>query len=200
MGLEKKPFSLTDAKFSLWLASPEQWQLRLEAHPSRTDTAATDTGHHAPSKAPSAGPHTSPRYPSNSQASGTAAPLGAVTWILLGRDAGLRGEMTVRTSVHGTLGSNQVDSKFELRQVRRADFVPVHTLEADLTCKGQANGIFHQVGPDPMSLARRTEACQQPPPPRQPRFENCTQAVSPSPETSPASSLSPEPNPPPASS
>ncbi len=44
MGLEKMPLALTEAEFALWLPKPEQWRLRLEGHPSRTDTAPTDTG------------------------------------------------------------------------------------------------------------------------------------------------------------
>ena len=43
-GREKMPFSLTDADFALWLADPQQWKVRLEAHPARTDTSASDTG------------------------------------------------------------------------------------------------------------------------------------------------------------
>ena len=43
-GVEKTPFSLTDAEFALWLPSPEQWHLRLQGRPVRTDTSVTDTG------------------------------------------------------------------------------------------------------------------------------------------------------------
>ena len=43
-GDEKLPFSLTEADFALWLPRPQQWRLRLEAKPTRTDTSASDTG------------------------------------------------------------------------------------------------------------------------------------------------------------
>jgi uncharacterized protein involved in outer membrane biogenesis len=44
LGNEKKAFSLTDADFALWLPSPQQWRLRLEAKPARTDTNIADPG------------------------------------------------------------------------------------------------------------------------------------------------------------
>src|ERR1700735_3221362 len=44
MGLEKMPLARTDADLALWLPQPSEWRLRLEGHPTRTDTAPTDTG------------------------------------------------------------------------------------------------------------------------------------------------------------
>src|ERR1700733_6565500 len=44
LGNEKTPISFTDADFALWLPDPQQWHLRLRAHPARTDTNASDTG------------------------------------------------------------------------------------------------------------------------------------------------------------
>src|SRR5277367_5741494 len=41
---EKTPISLTDADFALWLPDPQQWHLRIQARPARTDTNVTDTG------------------------------------------------------------------------------------------------------------------------------------------------------------
>src|SRR5216683_3657790 len=39
---EKLPLSLTDAEFALWLPSPQEWHLRLQARPARTDTNVSD--------------------------------------------------------------------------------------------------------------------------------------------------------------
>src|SRR5665213_237940 len=41
---EKIPLSFTDAEFALWLPSPEQWHLRLQADPARTDTVVSGAG------------------------------------------------------------------------------------------------------------------------------------------------------------
>jgi AsmA protein len=144
MGLEKMPLALTEAKFALWLPEPNQWRLRLEGHPNRTDTAATDTGAfqlegslgHAASLA---------AVPVDLTASWTAAPLGAVSWMMLGRDVGLRGQITVHATMQGSIGRNRVQSRLELRDVRRADFVPRQTLNADIACSALAADLFHQL-------------------------------------------------------
>ena len=43
-GLEKSVFSFTDADFTLWSPAENQWSMRLEARPVRTDMPVTDTG------------------------------------------------------------------------------------------------------------------------------------------------------------
>src|ERR1700733_10057055 len=45
-GLEKKPFSLMNAEFSMWQANADEWRLRLRAQPVRTDLQLhlSDTG------------------------------------------------------------------------------------------------------------------------------------------------------------
>jgi hypothetical protein len=131
MGLEKMPLSLTDADFALWLPEPRHWQLRLKAHPTRTDGPAMDTGTlRVDGTLGQAG--TLAGVPVDLHGEWSAAPLGAVSRILIGRDAGLRGDMTLTAGVRGTMGANRVESKLELREVRRADFVPARTLNADL--------------------------------------------------------------------
>jgi hypothetical protein len=143
-GLEKEPISLTDADFALWLAEPEVWRLRLEGHPSRTDTAASDTGKIRVEGTLGKASHLED-VPVNLAGEWSAVPLGAASWVLLGRDAGLRGEMTLRTSVKGTVGQNVTSSHLELRGLRRADFVPDATLDADVTCKARGVGVFHRL-------------------------------------------------------
>jgi len=144
MGLEKMPLALTEAEFALWLPQPQQWRLRLEGRPARTDTAATDTGtlrvQGTLGKAA-----TMKDVPLDLTAEWRAAPLGGVSWVLIGRDAGFRGDMTLRTSVQGTVGQNAIESRLQLSGVRRADFVPARTLDADVTCRAEASAIFHRL-------------------------------------------------------
>ncbi len=143
MGLEKMPLALSEAEFALWLPEPRQWRLRLEGHPARTDTASTDTGlvriQGTLGKAA-----TLQDVPVDLTAEWRNAPLGGVSWVLVGRDAGFRGEMALRASVKGTVGLNAVESRLELAGLRRADFVPRRTLDADLTCRATASDVFHQ--------------------------------------------------------
>lgn len=148
MGLEKMPLALTEAEFALWLPQPQQWRLRLEGKPSRTDTAATDTGiiRMQGTLGGAARATALQEVPIDLTGEWRNAPLGAVSKVLTGADAGLRGEMTLRTSFRGTAGENAFTSRLELSEVRRADFVPAHSLDATVECKGQALALFHSLG------------------------------------------------------
>ena len=143
-GLEKLPISLTDAEFALWLPQPQQWKLRLEGHPTRTDRAAADTGRlRLQGTLGKAG--AMPDVPVALSADWTLAPLGAVSTLLTGADAGFRGEMNLHANILGTLGANTLETRLRLTGVHRADFVPAQTLAADLACKAQAADLFHRL-------------------------------------------------------
>ncbi len=143
-GLEKKPLSLTDADFALWLPEPEMWRLRLEAHPTRTDTAATDTGtFRMEGTLGKAGALS--KVPVDLKAVWSAVPLGAASWVVMGRDAGMRGEMTLSASVVGTVGENTSTLRLEAERVRRADFVPARSLSIDISCKAETTNAFHRL-------------------------------------------------------
>ena len=144
MGLEKLPLSLTDADFALWLPEPQQWRLRLEGHPTRTDAALTDTGtiyvEGSLGKA-----STLKDVPVDMSAEWKTAPLGAVSWVVMGQDAGLRGEMNLRSTVTGTIGKNELESRLEVKNLRRAAFVPADMLDLDMSCKGTVTRLFHEL-------------------------------------------------------
>jgi hypothetical protein len=139
---EKMPLSLTDAEFALWLPSPQEWRLRIEAHPARTDTSATDTGlvriEGTLARATSLG-----EVPINLQAEWRNVPLGETTRVLLGHDEGLRGEMTLSAKAHGTVSHSSVQARLQLNSVRRAEFVPESPLSIDLECVATATSAFH---------------------------------------------------------
>ncbi len=141
LGDEKIPLSLTDASFALWLPNPQEWHLRIEAHPARTDTSASDTGtvrvEGTLARAPSLN-----EVPINLEGEWRDAPLGEATRVLLGHDAGIRGEMTLSAKIHGTMGDSRVQAHLQLNAVRRAEFVPEHPLAIDLECLATVNGAF----------------------------------------------------------
>ncbi len=143
-GLEKMPIALTEADLALWLTQPNQWRLRLDGHPVRTSTADTDTGtlrvQGTLGKA-----STMNDVPIDLTAEWRAAPLGGVSWVLAGRDAGFRGVMTLRTSMQGTVGDSKLDTELDLNDVRRADFVPQHMIDATIHCTAEATASFHQI-------------------------------------------------------
>ncbi len=139
---EKTPISLTDADFALWLPDPQQWHLRLTAHPARTDTDVSDTGtlevEGTLGRAASLG-----QVPISLRGEWRNVPLGEGSRVLLGRDAGLRGEMTLTANAQGTVSNSAVQARLRLTDARRADFVPAQPLSVDLQCLGNATSDFH---------------------------------------------------------
>src|SRR5260370_21909642 len=139
---EKLPLSLTDAEFALWSTSPQEWHLRLQARPARTDAYVSDAGivqlEGTLGRAASLG-----QVPLTLQGEWRNAPLGDASRVLLGRDADLRGEMTLSASIRGTVGNSAIQTRLRLRDTRRADFVPERMLTVDLECLGTATGEFH---------------------------------------------------------
>ncbi len=139
---EKTPISLTEADFALWLPDPRQWHLRLQAHPTRTDTDASDTGtlqlEGTLGRAASLD-----QVPLDLKAQWRNAPLGEATRVLLGRDAGLRGELTLSATAQGTVGASTLQASLQLTDARRADFVPLRPLNLDLQCLATSAAAFH---------------------------------------------------------
>lgn len=143
---EKTPFSLTDADFALWLPEPHQWHLRLEARPIRTDTSSGDTGTlrvegtlggtdlNAASLA---------QIPIDLHGNWQDAQLGGLSQLVLGRDTGLRGDVSVSFGILGTVGHNAIATNIKLAKARRADFVPASLLSLEATCSAVAGDTFH---------------------------------------------------------
>ena len=139
---EKTPISLTDADFALWLPDPQQWHVRLQAHPTRTDTNASDTGtvqlEGTLGRAAALG-----QVPLSLRGEWRNVPLGQASLLLLGRDAGLRGDMVLSANVQGTVSNSAVQTRLQLTDARRADFIPAQRLDVDLQCLGTATSDFH---------------------------------------------------------
>ncbi|MEO6807123.1 MAG: AsmA family protein, partial [Edaphobacter sp.] len=139
---EKISLSLTDADFALWLPDPQEWHLRISAHPARTDANVSDTGtvqlEGTLGRAASLG-----QVPISLHGVWSNVPLGQTSIVLLGRDSGLRGNMTLTANAQGTVSSSALQTRVQLTGLRRADFVPAQPLDIDLQCLGAATGDFH---------------------------------------------------------
>lgn len=139
---EKIPLSLTNADFALWLPNPQQWRLRLKGNPARTDTNVSGTGtiqiEGTLGRAASLA-----EVPIRLQGEWRNAPLGGASYVLLGRDANWRGNMTLSANAQGTVGNSAVEIKFSTSDARRADFVPKRPLNVELECLGTATNLFH---------------------------------------------------------
>ena len=142
LGQEKIPLSFINAEFALWLPSPEQWHLRLKADPARTDTVVAGAG--TIQIEGTLGRASSLRQvPIHLQGEWRDAPLGGASRVLLGRDAGWRGNMTLSANIQGTVGASSVEAKLSAENARRADFVPNHPLNIEMECLGNAANLFH---------------------------------------------------------
>jgi AsmA protein len=141
-GDEKMPLSLTEADFALWLPQPQQWRVRIEGKPTRTDTSASDTG--TVSLEGTLG--RAERFdliPIELSGEWRNAPLGEASRVVTGRDAGLRGELRLNISAHGTVGESTVKASLQLRGARRAEFVPPQSLDLRVECQAAAAETFH---------------------------------------------------------
>ena len=143
-GLEKKPLSLLDAEFALWLSQPEMWKVRLEAHPTRTDLTTADTGVLRVDGTLGKASRLED-VPIDLSAEWSNAPLGAASRVLMGHDGGMRGDLNLRVSAKGTVGNNVATARLELQKVRREEFYPDRTLDVDVSCKAKAQGVFHHL-------------------------------------------------------
>jgi hypothetical protein len=139
---EKIPLSFTEADFALWLPDPQQWHLRLQARPTRTDANVSDTGtvqlEGTLGRAASLG-----QVPLSLRGEWRNVPLGQASLVLLGRDAGLRGSMTLSANAQGTVSNSAIQTHLLLTGARRADFVPAQPLDLDLQCLAVAISNFH---------------------------------------------------------
>jgi len=145
LGEEKTPVSLTDADFALWLPEEHQWHLRLEAHPVRTDIAPGETGTlRVEGTMGGADTHDSlADVPIDLHGTWQDAQLGGLTSMLLGRDAGLRGDFSFDIGLLGTVGRNAITASLALNNARRADFIPTQPLSLKAGCHSIAENSFH---------------------------------------------------------
>ena len=142
---EKQPFSLIEADFALWLPSAEQWRVRLEGRPTRTDMNVANAGtmrlEGSLQRAATVGD-----VPVDLQATWHDAPLGEATKLLTGADAGWRGTLNVDATLTGPMSGAKLATGLHINDLRRADFVPVRLLDLNIECNGDVdatNAVVH---------------------------------------------------------
>jgi uncharacterized protein involved in outer membrane biogenesis len=137
-GLEKSPFSLTNTELSLWQDSPGAWRLRLRGQPVRTDMqiSMADTGEvRVEASLQTSNPsHELRDMPLKLQAEWRDAQLGQLSRLLLGSDAGWRGDLTADMDVQGTPDAAQTKTRLRATGVRREEFAPETPLDFDANC------------------------------------------------------------------
>ena len=144
LGQEKQPFSLTDADFAVWLPNSQQWNIRLQAHPERTDSNVTDTGTVRLEGSLARAARTEDARV-QMQASWHDAQLGEASRLLTGNDAGWRGTLNIDTAINGTLSRADFTTGIHFNDVRRADFLPAQLLDLSVSCAATADTLKGQL-------------------------------------------------------
>ena len=139
---EKIPFSLVESEFALWSPDPNQWRLRLRARPTRTDSSVSDTGIIELEATLGRGDSLA-HIPLNLTGQWHDAPLGEASRVLMGLDAGWRGNMAINTNIRGTVGESAITTRLRLIGARRADFVPQQPISAEVECFATGIAGFH---------------------------------------------------------
>jgi AsmA family len=138
LGQEKMPFSLTDADFALWLPSAQTWRVRLEGKPTRTDSNIGDPGTVRLEGSLQRAARVQD-VPVDLHASWYDAPLGEASKLVSGDDRDWRGTLHADVLLQGPLASAALKTRVTFVDLRRADFVPAHSLDESINCTSTAD-------------------------------------------------------------
>jgi hypothetical protein len=143
-GAEKKPFSLMNAEFSMWQANADEWRLRLKAQPVRTDLQLhlSDTGE-VNVEGSLRRAAALDAMPVDLEAEWSGAQLGQVTRLIAGMDSGWRGDVDVTSTIRGSLGDLQVQSRVRVGDLRRQEQQPVSVVDVDASCRSEYRRSEH---------------------------------------------------------
>jgi hypothetical protein len=137
-GLEKSVFSFTEADFTLWSPAENQWRMRLEARPVRTDMPITDTG---TVKADVTMQRAGLLRDSPVKATVTweRVQLGNLTRLVHGEDGLWRGALETSAQFSGTPAALHFSTASRLRDFRRFDISTSDASVLNATCQGEMN-------------------------------------------------------------
>jgi hypothetical protein len=133
IGQAKKAYALTEADFALWLDSENQWAMRLQARPVRTDFNLSDTGtlrvngtwHNADQLR-----HTSLQFDLALE----GAQLGQLTKLAYGDDKGWRGGVEASATLTGTPADLLLKTQASVQDFRRYDIMASPALRLAAGC------------------------------------------------------------------
>lgn len=136
-GVEKKVVALTDADFSLWMASDHEWRARLKARPIRTDTNLSDTGTIEAEGAVRRLSQNSREVSVQVDARLRGSQLGQLSTLVYGRDRGWRGATDAEVIIAGPLTRPAVELRARIDDFRRFDITSPQPLKLEASCSAQ---------------------------------------------------------------
>lgn len=134
-GAEKLPFSFLNADMSVWLETPDEWQLRFAALPMRTDInlSLADTGQVQVSGSVHRASTTN-QLPLDLSVDWRGAPLGQVSRMLMAQDMGWRGDTSLAVRLTGVPDALAVSLTAGANNFHREAFMPARSLNLHVTC------------------------------------------------------------------
>jgi hypothetical protein len=137
-GLEKTHFAFTNAEFSLWQGSENQWGMRLQARPIRTDANLTDTGEISMN---GIWQRSAVLYDTPVQFSlaWKQAQIGQISRLLFGIDKEWRGSAVLSSNFSGTLRNLKITSEASIDQLRRQDMPAGSDFSVAAQCAAEYN-------------------------------------------------------------
>jgi hypothetical protein len=142
VGHEKKAYALTDADFALWLASENEWGMRLVAQPVRADFNLTDTGTLRVNGTWQRSDSLR-ETPLKFTLEWNRAQLGQFTKLLYGVDKGWRGGLTLTTTFSGIPADLEVRAQASVQDFRRYDIVSSEPLQLAARCTAHYSSLDH---------------------------------------------------------
>ena len=159
LGLEKTVYALSDADFALWLASENEWRMRLEARPMRTDANLSDTGliriEGSARRAASLA-----ETPLSLRLNWSRGQLGQLTKLLRGRDAGWRGSVQLNANLSGTPGDLHAVAESTIEDFRRYDIFSTDSLMLFVRCTGNYSILVHTLSESRASVRWAKDSLQ----------------------------------------
>ena len=132
---EKKVYALADTDFALWLESENQWNMRLEGRPIRTDANLSDTGSVRMEGSMRRG-ETLEKSSLQMRMTLTNSQLGQFSTLLSGRDHGWRGNVGIAAIAEGTLEKLNITADAKIVDFRRYDIASIEPLFLATHCTG----------------------------------------------------------------
>ena len=134
-GFEKLPYSLVNADLSFWEENPGDWRIRLKGQPARTDVSLdqADTGI-VQLEGRMRRAEELRLMPMHVEMEWREAQLGQLSRLLIGSDAGWRGDVTAEMKLDGTADAANVTTRLRATGVHREEFAPVAPLDFDANC------------------------------------------------------------------
>jgi hypothetical protein len=137
-GNEKKGFAFLNSDLSIWLDNPQQWRLRFEAQPLRTDLAldAEDTGllriEGSLDRAPAL-----EQMSMNLHAEWLRAEIGQASRMIFASDPGWRGDLRIEGDLDGPLEDLHLSTRLRVADAHRQEFTPLTPLNVDARCRAE---------------------------------------------------------------